>query len=191
MYFALNGKITHKFDNFIVLNVNNISYQINIIYPQNFKINQEMFVYIHHVINENEEYLIGFKEQKEKEAFLLLINVKNIGPKTAINILKSTTPELFLNAVNAKDIDFLKKLPRISTKIAQQIILDLFGKISNNNENNSIKYNQIYDALKKYGFKKKEIKKTLSNISINDEIDVSILLKEALSKINKINEIKK
>ncbi|MBQ4209171.1 hypothetical protein II654_01950, partial [bacterium] len=76
-------------------------------------------------------------------------------------------------------------------KIAQQIILDLFGKISNNNENNSIKYNQIYDALKKYGFKKKEIKKTLSNISINDEIDVSILLKEALSKINKINEIKK
>ena len=184
MYFALNGKITHKFDNYIVLDVNNISYQINVIYPQNFNLNQEMYVYIHHVINENEEYLIGFKEQKEKEAFLLLINVKNIGPKTAINILKSTTPKFFLNAVNTKDIDFLKKLPRISTKIAQQIILDSYGKISNNNKN-SIKYNQIYDALKKLGFKKKEIEKTLSDIFINDEIDNSILLKEALLKIKK------
>lgn len=184
MYFALTGKITHKFDNFIVLNVNNISYQINIIYPQDFSLNQEMFIYVHHVKNENEEYLIGFKDQEEKKAFLLLINVKNIGPKTAINILKSTTPEIFLNAVATKDINFLKKLPRISAKIAQQIILDSYGQILNNNKN-SVKYNQIYDALKKLGFRKKEIEKTLANIFINDKTDNSAILKEALLKIKK------
>ena len=78
----------------------------------------------------------------------------------------------------------MKKLPRISIKIAQQIILDSYGKISNNNKN-STKYNQIYDALKKLGFKKKEIEKTLANILFSDEIDNSVLLKEALLKIKK------
>lgn len=189
MYFGLTGKITHKFNDFIVLDVNNVSYQINVIHPQNFHLNKQMFVYIYHVINEKEEYLIGFENQKERETFVLLLNVKNIGPKTALNILSSTTPDLFLSAVKEKNIHFLKQLPRINNKIAQQIILDLneqaLSNLSYPSNNDITKYNQIYNALINLGFQKKEIENVLSKINFDDKSDNASLLKEALLKIKK------
>ena len=91
MYFALTGKITHILDGKVVINVNNVSYKVLVAHDQDFSLNEVTTIYTHYVIREDEQYLVGFKNLDEKKAFLSLINVKGIGPKTAINALSATT----------------------------------------------------------------------------------------------------
>ena len=187
MYFALKGKITHIIDNNIVICVNDISYQILVTHLDDFKIGEIIYLYIKQIINENEQYLIGFKTLEEKKFFLILTNIHGIGPKTAINILNVTTPkELFL-AIDNNDIVFLKKLPKIGLKMAKQILFNLKDFINDNknkkNENEKIKL--IKKNLINLGFSSKEIKQILLNVEINDNCNSDEILKKILKQYGK------
>ncbi len=183
MYYSLKGKITHIFDSKVVIDVNDISYEILVSRSNDFNVNEVTLIYTHLVIREDEQYLIGFKSLEEKDAFLSLINVKGVGPKTALNILSASTPNELFKAINANNIAYLKKLPGIGSKAASQIILDLKGKLSKSKADIH-QYEQVRSALKNLGFKVKEIDEALANISLNNATN-EMILKEALKRLGK------
>lgn len=57
-----------------------------------------------------------------------LINVRGIGPKSALNILGVISGQDMIQAIENDDIKRLKSLPGIGAKTAGQIVLDLKGK---------------------------------------------------------------
>ncbi len=183
MYFSFTGKVIFTANDYIVINLNNIGYQIFVSRAKEYSLNEEVTIYLHNVVREDEQYLVGFRSLKEKDAFLTLISVKGIGPKTALGVLSATTSEELFNAIASNNIAFLKKLPNIGNKGAQQIILDLKGQLTSYITSVN-QYYEVKEALKNLGFKTKEVDDALSKISIRGATNEEIL-REALRKLKK------
>ncbi len=74
--------------------------------------------------------LYGFATQGELGSFRQLLSVSGVGPKAALAILSSTTPEGLAMAVITGDEKTLTMAPGIGKKIAQRIILELKDKLA-------------------------------------------------------------
>ena len=74
--------------------------------------------------------LYGFATQGELGSFRQLISVSGVGPKAALAILSSTTPEGLAMAVITGDEKVLTRAPGVGKKIAQRIILEPKDKLA-------------------------------------------------------------
>lgn len=184
MYYYFKGKVTHIDTNFIVLEVNNIGYQIYTPRTESFIINEEMTIYLYNVVREDEQYLAGFTSLDEKKAFEALIAVKGIGPRTALTALSATNPNDLFMAIQANNVNYLKKLPGIGPKAAAQIILDLKGQLTHESKADINQYKEVREGLKGLGFKVKEIDDVLAKINIPNATNEEIF-REALKKLRK------
>ena len=184
MYFSFNGPISYIGDDYVVVEVNDIGYQVFVSHIEEYKLGEVTKVYLYNVVREDEQYLAGFKSIREKEAFVSLISVKGIGPRTALNALSATSAEDLFNAIAANNVTYLKKLPGIGGKAAAQIILDLKGQLATGSEANPDQYDEVREALKSLGFKVKLIDDTLAQISIPNATNEEIL-RAALIKLRK------
>ncbi len=184
MYYSLRGKIIDKYDSYVAIEVRDVGYEVLVSHVDDFEINQEVLLYVYQVVREDDNYLVGFKQKIEKNAFISLISVKGVGPKIAISALSATTPEMLMKAIASNNITYLKKLPGIGAKAAAQIILDLKGQLTGE-KGNPEQYDDVRDALKQLGFKVAQIDKVLSEINepnaTNDEI-LAIALKKLRKK---------
>ena len=184
MYFSFKGPISYIGEDYVVVEVNNIGYQVYVAHKDAYKLGEETTIYLYNVVREDEQYLAGFSSVREKEAFVALISVKGIGPRTALNALSATNAEDLFNAIAANNVTFLKKLPGIGGKAAAQIILDLKGQLATGSAANPDQYDEVREALKSLGFKVKVIDDTLAQISIPNATNEEIL-RAALKKLRK------
>lgn len=181
MIYFLNGIIKFKNDNQIVIDVHDVGYQVLVSHPDDYEIGETVFLFTHNVVREDEEYLVGFKDEKEKAVFLALIRVKGLGPKTVINALSATTPDNVVAAISSNNLAYLKKLPGIGAKAAGQILLDLKGEYTGEKGNPHV-YEEAFDALKSLGFKGAVIDRVLETIN-EPNATVTDIVKIALSKL--------
>ena len=93
MYSYMNGKIQKVLATHIVLECNNIGYLIKVPNPYSFSENVTTCVHLHLIVREDAHDLYGFLTDLERDMFVKLINVKGLGPKGALAILASSSPE--------------------------------------------------------------------------------------------------
>lgn len=74
--------------------------------------------------------LYGFASSKELESFRMLLGVSGVGPKAALAILSTCTPEALALAVVSGDEKALTAAPGVGKKIAQRVILELKDKLA-------------------------------------------------------------
>lgn len=182
MYFSFKGTIKYTADNYVALEANSIAYQIYVAKPTNYKVGSIYTIYIYQVIREEECYFVGFSSLEERSTFLILLKVNGIGPKTALSILKYGNSSEILNAIRSNNINYLRHIPGVGTKGAQQILLDLRGTLDIKNLNPH-QYDEVRDALKSLKFKAKDIDEVLSSISIPGATN-EVILREALKRLN-------
>lgn len=182
MVFYLRGKINSIYNERIVVENNNIGYGVYVSHPERFTVGETTLVYLYQHIHEDERYLVGFRDLDEKKMFLLLISVNGLGPKTAMSMLRNASSEEIYNAILSNNVTFLKKLPNIGGKCAEQIILDLKGRISGKKGNPHI-HSEVEMVLKEMGFKKKRIDEVLSEINEPNATSEDVL-KLALARLS-------
>ena len=183
MIYFLRGVI-HQVDNdSVVIDVNDVGYQVLVSHAANYKVGQRVLLYTYNVVREDENYLIGFSDIEERNVFLSLIKVKGLGPKTVIGALSATTPQDVINAISSNNVAFLKKLPGLGAKAAGQIILDLKGELTGS-KGNPKQYEEVYDALKSLGFKGAAIDRVLASIN-EPNASTEDILRIALSRLRK------
>lgn len=184
MIYFLKGRVALKDKDTVVIDVNNVGYQVLVSHIDDYEIGEEVLVYTYNVVREDEQYLVGFSSLDEKSVFLSLIKVKGLGPRTAIGALSSTTPSEVVNAIASNNVAYLKKLPGIGAKAAAQIILDLKGELTGGSKGDPGVYEDVYDALKAMGFKGAAIDRVLATINEPGASSEDIL-RIALSKLRK------
>lgn len=86
-------------------------------------------IYTELIVREDSQLLYGFKDKEQKQMFQSLLKVTGIGPKSALAILSSATPNEVIRAIENEDMTFMQKFPGIGKRTASQIILDLKGKL--------------------------------------------------------------
>ena len=74
--------------------------------------------------------LYGFATQSELHTFRMLLGVSGVGPKAALAILSTGTPDALAMAIITGDEKTLTAAPGIGKKIAQRIILELKDKLA-------------------------------------------------------------
>lgn len=179
MYSYLVGKIAKIRPNYIVLEVNNIGYQLIVSNPYLYTLNEEMKVYVHQRVREPDIFLYGFQTEEQKDLFLKLLNVSGIGPKSALSILATDNINDVIVAIEEGNVKLLTKFPGIGTKSAQQIILDLKGKLIVEEKTGTKELDDLQEALSALGYSKTEIRKAVKKITPSNKIEV--MIKEALS----------
>ncbi|HKM11054.1 MAG: Holliday junction branch migration protein RuvA [Bacilli bacterium] len=183
MLYQLKGFVRDVQPNAIVLDVHDVGYLLYVAHPEDFPLGALVDVLTQMVVREDDIYLIGFSDAKEKQAFNDLIKVSGIGPKTALNALAFTRPDTLYQAIALKDVRFLKKLPGIGPKAANQIILDIKGQLVNETALQEQR-KEVVSALKNLGFKNQEISKVLTQVDQKNLTDEEVL-KAALKALRK------
>ncbi|WP_125590585.1 Holliday junction branch migration protein RuvA [Companilactobacillus jidongensis] len=130
MFEYLNGVITYIDPTYVVVDVSGVGYKVQVANPYRYQQDEKAKVYVEQIVRDNEQALYGFYDINEKRIFLHLISVSGIGPKSALAILAGQDLNGLISAIENNDVKFLTRFPKIGKKTAQQIILDLGGKMS-------------------------------------------------------------
>ncbi|MBI2845965.1 MAG: Holliday junction branch migration protein RuvA [Chloroflexi bacterium] len=132
MIASLRGRVLARGENYLVLEVGGIGYQVHIptsLLIQLGTLGGEVLLYTHLHVRENELTLYGFGSEEELTLFNFLLGVNGVGPKSALAILSVLPPDAFRSAVATGDSTILQRVPGIGKKTAERIILDLKDKV--------------------------------------------------------------
>ncbi len=187
LYNYIKGKVTLVKGNYIVLENNDIGYQIKTANPFKFETDTiiTLWTYLH--VREEIMDIYGFTTPEERDFFLQLISVKGLGPKGALAIIASDSIEKVIHAIKNSDTKYLQRFPGIGVKASQQIILDLHGKINFGEDKTSEdpKIGYITEALKAMGYRQNEIKSVTPIIEKNLDQPTATLIKIVLKSLSK------
>lgn len=187
MYSYIKGIIIETARDHIVVDNQGIGYLIYVSNPYQFTRGKEVLVYVYQQVKEDGILLYGFLTKEEKDLFLKLILVKGIGCKTAIGILATGEVNAIIQAIESKNIAYLKKIPGIGPKAAQQIVLDLQGKFNAMISDvvlTSVEFDEAVEVLIALGYKKQEVDKVMNTLS-QEQLDTNGYVKKALSLLVK------
>ena len=182
MYNYIKGEIVDIQNTYIVVDNHGIGYLLHVSNPYSFTKNTEVLVYVYQQVKEDSIVLFGFSSAKEKDLFLKLILVKGIGCKTALGMLAVGDVTSMMQAIESANISYLKKIPGIGPKAAQQIVLDLQGKLQVNTLFSNHLVQELEEAgevLLALGYKQKDVDSIKQKLA-NKSLDTNGYVKEAL-----------
>ncbi len=137
------------------------------------------------IIREDSNMLYGFISLEEKKMFDTLIKINGVGPKVALAVCSTFTPQTFAKVVASKDVAMLKKVPGIGPKSASRMLVELADFIVDTTSSNNLNSTDTIEAkmaLESLGFKKDAIDKAL-----NGETGTTAeLVKIALKKLQRL-----
>jgi Holliday junction DNA helicase RuvA len=81
------------------------------------------------VVREDSNTLYGFIDQSGRSIFARLLTASGVGPKLALGIVSSMTPERIVRAIVEKDIASLRQIPGLGTKKAERLVLELADRL--------------------------------------------------------------
>ena len=193
------GKLTGVLDlianDHIIIDVNGVGYLITCPTSLLSKCNvgDNLSIYIHTQVKEEQIILFGFSNLTEKEWFLRLQEVQGVGAKMALHIISNMSATDIINAILAEDISSFKQIPGIGPKIAARIVNELknhksigtasfnMSKTSNASSDTDIVMDAV-SVLTNLGFNRKDAFVTASGLkAANNNIDLETLIKESLS----------
>ena len=191
MIWALKGVVHSKTDTSIVLEVNGIFYEIFMVSRHIFdlEIDEEVMVYTREIVKENSPIeLIGFLSKSERALYDALVKVSGIGPKNALKILDVTDSDTLANAINSKDITFLKSLPSVGAKTAERMVVELAGKIQGveNEIGEGSKVGEAVETMIALGFSRPKAFEAVKKAVESGARDLEEIVKKALSFVNEV-----
>ncbi len=188
----LNGKIKNKRQSYIIIEVNNVGYQVfvNSIMYADFDIGQDVEVYTHQHVREDSLDLYGFKSLEDLEMFELLLSISGIGPKSALGVLAVASVNDIKNSISRGDSHLLTKVSGIGKKTAERVVLELrekVGQIIDNKqiiENGGLASGDEIDALMALGYSMQQSRDALRGVDAKIK-DSGERIKGALKGLNK------
>ena len=132
MFYYLNGEITLMEGNLAVVDCGGVGYacRTTSYTLSKLRVGQTAKLFTYCNIREDAFDIYGFSTRDELRCFELLLGVTGVGPKAAIAILSSTSPERFMLAIMTQDEKSLTAAQGVGKKLAQRIILELKDKLA-------------------------------------------------------------
>ncbi|MCS6881393.1 MAG: Holliday junction branch migration protein RuvA [Oscillochloridaceae bacterium] len=88
-----------------------------------------IFLYTLLIVREDALSLYGFATLEQRALFESLLAVTGVGPRVALSLLSSGTPDEIRAAIAHGDTARLARVPGIGKKTAERIVLELKGKL--------------------------------------------------------------
>lgn len=132
MFYYISGKVAAAEAGLVVLDAGGVGYAINTSYPsaRTVKVGEQALFYTFLRVAENIFELYGFVRRDELDCFKQLVTISGVGPRVALAILGTVTPEKLALCVISGDEKALTAAPGVGKKLAQRILLELKDKMS-------------------------------------------------------------
>lgn len=201
MFYYLNGTLAHVGPNLAVIDCGGVGYAckttVNTLSSLKRGEKAKLYTYLH--VREEIFELYGFASENELNCFQMLIGVSGVGPKAALAILSSVSPERLATAIITGDEKSLTGAPGVGKKIAQRVILELKDKLAKGQLNSIAgesyagtgvtvipenKASEASAALAVLGYGPVEINEALKGIPM-EELPLEAIIKHALKKMVK------
>lgn len=132
MYYYISGDLVKTDLTSAVIDNNGIAYLFSVSASTLRAIagKDKVRLYTYFSVREDAQELYGFVKEEELDTFKLLIAISGVGPKAALAILSTLTPDKLATAVRAADIKAISAAPGIGKKLAERIVLELKDKLA-------------------------------------------------------------
>ena len=206
MFYYISGKLAKLDAAFAVVDAGGVGFKMTISKSTYYRITgksgENVMLYTYMAVREDGTELFGFSTEEELSAFKMLITVSGVGPKAAISILSTLTPEKLALAICTEDKKAISQANGIGPKTAARIILELKDKLKADGigeaevdsslpltevgvgAKNTSKLSDAQDALVVLGYSRNEALKALQTIDTN-ALDLDDIIRLALKKLMK------
>lgn len=183
----LEGKIILKKENFVILAVNGVGYEVFVSPKSLEKIpttDEEAKLFCYLDVGERSLKLFGFLSFEELELFKLVRSVSGVGPKAGLEISSLDSPEKIKEEIEKGNETIFESVPGIGKQKARKIILELSGKLKTSKPavKQPFEQDEAFSALLNLGFSKEQVKRALASVPKN--IDSQERVKRALGHLS-------
>ena len=199
MIALLTGRLAFKAPTHLALDVQGVGYEVFIPLSTFYNLpnlNDSLSLSIHTHVREDAIQLFGFSTQQEKEAFVLLMTVSGIGPKSALGILSALPVSDLVSAIQSADVEKLETVPGIGKKSAGRLVLELKDKMTKLHPGSApaadgvtTGQDKIFDdalsALTNLGYRASDAKEALKQVRKSQAAPLSLqeLIRETLKAL--------
>ena len=194
MIYRLRGILVEKDTEGVVVDVGGVGYRSSASLATLRALpalGEECVIHTRLVVREDAMLLFGFAEREERAAFDVLTAVSKVGPKLALSVLSSMSPQEVSEAVARGDVLKLASVPGLGKKTAERLVLELRGKslaafgpepvVAGGSGGGGGPYMEAREALTALGYRLEEAEKALNDVPPQDSVERYI--KEALRRI--------
>lgn len=180
----IKGRLVLKSPTYVVIETGGIGYGF-VVSLNTFsalkEIESELKLFSYTIIKDERLQSYGFISEMERGLFIELIGIGGIGPRIALTILSEIEPSALTEIIQRQNAIFLSKIKGIGEKTAKRIILELSGKLSEDEkpEDKGLQDSCI-SALLSLGYSKKEADKACKMALSKGINNLQELIKEAL-----------
>ncbi|MEI7424520.1 MAG: Holliday junction branch migration protein RuvA [Candidatus Staskawiczbacteria bacterium] len=194
----LSGKIILKKDKFVIVEVAGIGYKVflnnqtlsrigrgssipsesGLTLPE---IGEAIKLFTFQNVKEEALDLYGFLNYEGLEFFETLMDIRGVGPKSALDIAALGSLDKIKDRILKQDEKIFAGIPGIGSKKAMTIILELTGKINTLGQKRG-STDEAESTLIQLGFSKQQAKDALSRVSSKDPEE---RIKQALKNLGK------
>ena len=192
----LKGELLEKQPPSILLNVNGIGYELEAPMSTFYElpeVGQTVTLFVHMVVREDAQLLFAFADKQQRELFRSLVKVNGVGPKVALAILSTLSPQELLACMVNEDITQLCKVPGIGKKTAQRLVVEMKDRLekefadvefddSNQSSSSNADRNDAIAALVSLGYKNTDAAKVVK--ALPNDLSSEELIRQSLRTLS-------
>lgn len=194
MIARLTGELIFKQPPFLMIDVNNVSYEMQAPMCTFYALPEtgsQVTVLTHLLVREDAHTLYAFMNVYDRALFKELLKVSGIGAKIGLAILSGMDVATFRACIGARDVDALTNVPGVGQKTAERLIVEMRSRLDSGfwsdvgggdgktaTAKESIR-GQALEALLALGYKSNDAKRMLKPLDIADK-NIEQVIREAL-----------
>ena len=122
MFYYISGKVAAAEAGLVVIDAGGVGYAINTSYPsaRTVKVGEQALFYTFLRVAENIFELYGFVRRDELDCFKQLVTISGVGPRVALAILGTVTPEKLARAEHEYKVDRIHRLFGLDKKLVDK-----------------------------------------------------------------------
>ena len=131
MIASLTGRVQEALPDSLVVQVGGVGLLVYIPAQtrESARIGETVMLHTYLVVRQDALTLYGFETREEREFFILLLGVNGVGPKLALAVLSTLSPDAIRRAVFHEQAEVFAQVPGVGKKTAQKILLQLQDRV--------------------------------------------------------------
>jgi holliday junction DNA helicase RuvA len=127
----LSGTLLKTGSDFVIVNVGGVGLRVYVprMVLEDVNLGRPIHLHTHFLVREDNMALYGFEQEDELTLFEVLLGVNGVGPKVALAILSTLSPELLKSAILREETAVLQRVPGIGKKTAERVMFHLRDKL--------------------------------------------------------------
>ncbi len=187
MIASLSGRVQENLADSLIVEIGGVGLQVFVPAPtrDHCRPGDQIFLHTTLVVREDSLTLFGFETREAREFFNLLMTVNGVGPRLALGILSTLSPEAIRRAVFHEQAEVFTMVPGVGKKTAQKILLQLQDRITPDIGLEPVSAisdtdTEVLNALTALGYSVVEAQAAIQSIPRDTPPDVEARLRAAL-----------